>query len=557
VDIWRGEFHVNNIGVNHNFFELGGHSLLAARIVSLVERYLHKKIKVQDVYKADTIRELACIVDASEICHSVSGKPVLSSANKVIPLSDFQFMYWISELFEPKVKKLNIVIRKRMDTRLDINALEFAFKSVFKKHEVLVYQASKWLPYQRMMKDNQFTIQERDLSDYGDSEQEYFLTASLNEMLDEYSFAENKPSLDARLFYLNKNYCEIQLCLSHSVFDDVSGDILFAELSNAYLQYKNGIKSDLVLREYQYKDYVTHERNVLNRHISQDVEYWQEYFHDADLLTVPKSVVINDMNAADNSYSTYLEMPDEFALVMKSITSEYRLSASDVICAAITLALRQTSGRHNSHKVLLNIIKSSRDQEAFDNMIGCFLHLDPLKVDLHSSSNLPELARSIQAARIETEPHQYCSGMVKLACLDKSFRKTKLKDAFIGMMAGVYAKLFKRLALDPQMLHMYSRLNGLKVDTKFLVNINILNSFTNPERQGQIFGAHLVPTRLHRYNVSNIDNVLDICLMRDVSSNKCYLVVSGNLQDSFRKQIGNEIIGVMMDVRMSVPDMVT
>ncbi len=47
VDIWGGEFHLNHIGVNHNFFELCGHSLLAARIVTLVERYLHKKIKVQ------------------------------------------------------------------------------------------------------------------------------------------------------------------------------------------------------------------------------------------------------------------------------------------------------------------------------------------------------------------------------------------------------------------------------------------------------------------------------------------------------------------------------
>ncbi len=90
-------------------------------------------------------------------------------------------------------------------------------------------------------------------------------------LLDEHAFAANKPQVDARLFYLNHDYSEIQVCLSHAVFDDVSGRILFAELSNAYLQYKNVIKSDLVMRELQYRDYVTHERNLLNRQIEQDI----------------------------------------------------------------------------------------------------------------------------------------------------------------------------------------------------------------------------------------------------------------------------------------------
>jgi len=416
VDIWQEEFHLNSIGVNHDFFALGGHSLLAARIASLVARYLHKQIHVQDIYKAENIRVLAMMVEAADA--SVTDQclePVRHDQSRIIPLSDFQFIYWISHLFEPKVKKLNLVIRKRLSIKLDMKALSHAFESLFKKHEILFYQVSSLFPYQRLRKNCCFQVIERDFSFYSTAEQELLLTSSLNDYLENYTFNKREPMLAARLFYLDEHTSELQICLPHTAFDDVSENILFAELSNAYLQYTNDIKPGFVLKNLQYKDYVLHERNHLNRHLEQDIQFWQAYLHDAALLTLPASVVVTNMGNENNAYSSYLDMPDDLLPAIHALAAQSRVSVADLICAAITLSLKVVVGNENKQKIVLNMVKSARSHESFDNMIGCFLQIDPMKVDLNAHNDLLALSRHIQALRVETSGHQQCSGMVKLA----------------------------------------------------------------------------------------------------------------------------------------------
>jgi hypothetical protein len=86
------------------------------------------------------------------------------------------------------------------------------------------------------------------------------------------------------------------------------------------------------------------------------------------------------------------------------------------------------------------------------------------------------------------------------------------------------------------------RLNELRVERKFLITVNILNNFINAHADIKLFGHNIAHTRLHRYNISNVDNILDICLFTDVAINQSYLVISGNLTEAFRRNIGNNII---------------
>jgi hypothetical protein len=92
------------------------------------------------------------------------------------------------------------------------------------------------------------------------------------------------------------------------------------------------------------------------------------------------------------------------------------------------------------------------------------------------------------------------------------------------------------------MLAMYARLNELRVERKFLITVNILNNFINAHADVKLFGHDIVASRVHRYNISNVDNIIDVCLFTDAATKQSYLVISGNLTETFRRNIGNSII---------------
>src|SRR5437773_957388 len=169
-------------------------------------------------------------------------------------------------------------------------------------------------------------------------------------------------------------------------------------------------------------------------------------------------------------YSTYLDMPAEVIEYAHRICTRSSISITDLFSAAVALTIKD-SAEHLNNNIFINIVRSVRDNNAYDNIIGCFLRLDPVKVNLKTNLNLIELAKSIQHSKIDTEKYQACSGMVKLACLERKFRKKFIKNFIAKVSAKLYCKLFPKLGLNPKVLMMYGRLNSLRTKQQFLINI--------------------------------------------------------------------------------------
>ncbi len=69
-----------------------------------------------------------------------------------MPLNDFQFMFWIADIVEPKVKKLNVAGRKRLQGSININALQNAFEAIFKRQEIFSIELVNILLYKNYTK---------------------------------------------------------------------------------------------------------------------------------------------------------------------------------------------------------------------------------------------------------------------------------------------------------------------------------------------------------------------------------------------------------------------
>jgi len=83
VDIWESLLGVGPIGVLDDFFELGGHSLLAIQLVSRLRLELGRECRVQQVFDAPTIAELASLLAAGTATASGDAQHLLTAVESM------------------------------------------------------------------------------------------------------------------------------------------------------------------------------------------------------------------------------------------------------------------------------------------------------------------------------------------------------------------------------------------------------------------------------------------------------------------------------------------
>ncbi|CAM3096774.1 non-ribosomal peptide synthetase [Legionella steigerwaltii] len=551
AQIWSDELGVPLIGVHDDFFDLGGHSLSAARIISKINGDLNRNVSIHDFYKATNIAKLAPIIKKTKKNKKKrSGK--LPNYHKIIniPLSDFQFLLWMSNTFEPRAQKLNIVARKRLNGHLDATALEFAFQALLKKHETLNYQILKLKPAQKIQKNCSFKLIISDLTPLSIQESEHELQSSITQLINFYPWPKKNHLIIGKLFYLNEHESELQICIPHLISDDHCIDILFAELSQFYQHY-NQITLEQIEIDTRYKEHIFSERTAMKMHLEEDILFWEEYLKDASLFTFPEEYVIPDMQIANIPYSTYSEIPRDLLTHLKHFCEKNHISINNALCGMIALVLRNCCGNQQSETpyTYINIIQSTRDNCIYDNTIGCFLRVEPTKISLDDKATLTSLSQQIRNAIIDTSNYQHCSNLVKL-CSINSLKPNTIENFFTNLVTPLYTKLLKIPSFYRKILQRCgSRMISFKRNTKFLINLNIRDNFVeHPNRNMAIFGFDTKQIKNNNNDLLAINYIFEASFIRDDNQNAHYLVISANLQPAFREKISREVIQIMESI---------
>lgn len=552
AEIWSEELGIKLIGVNDNFFELGGHSLSAARIVSKINKMLGKNISLYDFYQHPELRKLAAT--AAHKIDKINGSNPSSYKNlyatkTLLPLSDWQLLIWLSNTFEPKVKKLNIVGRKRIKGQLNKAALNYALQALMKKQEVLNYRVSKFRPAQIYQHDLHFNLEEIDLLSLSLEESELVLNKYSDELTYHSYWPNSQVKIIAKVFYLTNNFTEIQFCMPHIISDDVSFKILFDDLSKFYLQYESQTFDEIKTNQH-YRDYLSEEQNYTKTYLKRDLAFWLNYLSDASLFIFPPEVVINDMDAQAIPYSTYVEIPEKSLSSLQQVCAKHQVSTNDGLYAALALALTKCCNNFHdkNERIFMNIIKSTRDNHKYDETIGCFLRIEPIKIRFSPGLTIISLAKQIHQSIIETIPYQRCSSLVKLASISTLHKKKKRITRFLmNTLAYLYTFLFPKPKLERKIISICGWLTSIERKNKFAITVNIRSNFipSHEKNSDHFLGFKNQPIRPNFHDVLKIENVFDVCFLRDDSQQTPYLVISGNLMPAFRKKIAIELIKIL------------
>ncbi|MFI4919666.1 MAG: amino acid adenylation domain-containing protein, partial [Legionellales bacterium] len=553
AEIWSKELGVPSIGVNDDFFELGGHSLTAARIISHINNELGNEISLSDFYRAATIAKLAVLIrhakKVTRTNHLRLRQPLKQAED--IHLSDFQFMLWMSHVFAPNLKKLNLIIRKRLQGQLNRIAIEFALQAVLKKHEVLHYHLSKFCPRQKVVLKNHEVLSEIQLVTYSEQEATTALEISMNQLMDFHPWPIDSALLQVRLFHLKNDVSELQLCMPHCVTDNVSPEILLADLSNFYLLYTEKLKIETIEEDGLFKDYIFSEQAHFKKNLARDHRFWQCYLKDSTFFTFPSEHVVQNMRLQNLNYSTYTSISELTLDTLKQFCASHHLSVNDGLCAGLALALMNCDALNqvNSHSMVINRVKSKRDNLLYDNTIGCFIGIQPVKVIVSKGDTLATLAAQIHQTTIDAEPHQNCPSLIKLTAIGSSQQKrSMIFPVVFQFFLSLYLRIFKFPALYRKIIQLCGLgLLALKQKNKFLINVNVHENFIwdTVKQADRLFNMNLMNIKTGHYDILDVDSVFDVCFLRDDNQSTAYIVISANLHPKFRTLIANEFIRIM------------
>lgn len=549
-DIWQETLNISNININTSFFELGGHSLSAARIANKIKQVLNKSIKINDIYHAPTIAELAELVNYApqsnnEIAYISNSK----NTSAWVPLTDFQFVLWIANIFEPEVKKLNIVGRKRIKGEIKIEDLNLALQHIIDNHDVFSYQINSIFPLQKKTYNHKIKWQEKSLISYSENEIEDYLCQSMKDLTLIENWSKNKILLIAKLFYLPNDRIEIQIAMPHLISDQQSVDIFFNNLSDAYVQIINNKKQNANSTNTPFIEFAQKEYYNIQSSLNSDETFWLKYLEDAALFDFPKKYIVPCESKNQLCHSSAFEISEQQIRDWKKFCIQHTLTLNDLLSAAIALSLKQGFAKELPipENLFINTVKSSREDPSFDNVIGCFIKAQPIKLTLKDQNSLVDLAKQAQHSNSETANHQYASSLIKLSSIGQvNCSPNWIKCLRITLLTKLYSQIFKKAHnLNLPIVKACKRLARINDDRGFLINVNIWHNFFSTSKTKEICGKICEEIPTLQKDISVINGVLEVCLMRDDFTNKAYLIISANLKSDIRDIIGKELLHVL------------
>ncbi|MDF1646012.1 MAG: amino acid adenylation domain-containing protein [Legionellaceae bacterium] len=551
ITIWREALNISSMGIHDNFFELGGHSLLAARIIAKVQQSLGKVMTIRDIYRAPSIIDFIDILNAAPDVPEAVEKADEIKVSSWMPLTDFQFVLWMSHLFEPEVKQLNVVGRRRVLGPLNQTALNLALQALVRKHDALSYAVNRFIPIQKRQQKVSIQWLETSLLDENEETVEAYLDKSIQDLSAHQSWRKQKPLIIAKLFYLSQGRVELQIAMPHMISDQQSLGIFFQDLSYAYLFYSREATAEVPVETKAFESYARHEHQHVHASLKADEVFWKTYLEDAALFCFPKRHVVSKPEKQKHSYSTFFPIAAHQLKRWRAFCIDNAVTLNDLLCAAIGATLHYSCEKEINvpEQLFINTVKSTREDPCFDEVIGCFLRTQAIKLDLTGEKSMVHLAKQVQQSVLETASHQYASSLIKLASIGQlSYSNKRVKPLLIALAANIFGNLRKQpYYLSSPILNACRRLASLDRERGFVVNVNIWDSFFGGQKEAtqRLFGSTCEPVPLNKEDIFTINDVLDVCLLRDVAQDKSFLVLSANLRPEFREHLGQNLLNVL------------
>ena len=397
VHIWQNVLQAERIGVYDNFFESGGHSLKAMQIASRVHKIFGIKLNLAAFFAEPTIASLAALLDVTQRHAYADIEP--APIQEHYELSHAQKRLWMLHYMGGETA-YNMPDAIRFTGALDMEALRRALATLVARHETLrtAFIEMNGEPRQKIAGELTVLITEVDFSDAEDAEA---LAKDYVERDAVTAFDLTTPPLfRVSVLALAPNAGVFVMTMHHIIGDGWSGNVFFRELVALYSAYRQGKPNPLPPLRIQYKDFAVWQNR---RNFEADERYWLE-----KLAGMPERIALQyDFPSTEsrdfrgNSCETMV--PAELTQALRERAAARNTTLSNVVLSIFTLFLFQLTKQHD---LCIGVGTANRYHPDLEPLIGFFVNMLPVRVQVSADMEFDELFEQIIAATYAAFEHQ-------------------------------------------------------------------------------------------------------------------------------------------------------
>ncbi|MDY7225116.1 non-ribosomal peptide synthetase [Hyalangium rubrum] len=324
----------------------------------------------------------------------------------VFPMSFGQRRLWLAEQLSPGSAVYHLPVAIRLTGPLQASALEQALRHIVERHETLrtTFATVEDQPVQVIHPAREHTLEREDLSTLPAAERERALEAlAEREGLRPFELGRG-PLLRTRLVRLSDTEHVLLLAMHHLIADGWSALVLVRELGALYGALARGQAPTLPELPIQYADFTAWQAERLTGEaLEKLVGYWRQRLTGSPALLalptdLPRPAVRGHLGA-----SQPVALPKRLIEALRVLAREEGCSLYMVLLAAFQTLLYRQSGQSD---IVVGSPMAHRQAPGTEGLIGYFVDMLPLRVDLSGNPTFRALLRRVREVALEAYSHQ-------------------------------------------------------------------------------------------------------------------------------------------------------
>ena len=327
---------------------------------------------------------------------NVRDTPVPISRESPLPLSFFQERLWVMQRLEPENTAFLLAAAWLAPTKCDVGRAIDAIKGLQSRHEILrtVYPEVDGSPCVRFVEAPDAKC--HDLAGLAPIEQERQVNENIQRGL------QGPVDLGTRLprfevYNFGQDRVGVTLAAHHIVLDAWSIGLLFQELA---VLVSSPEKADLPVSRFQYADYAAWQRQKINSH-DRELDWWTRQLNGAPQTSMFPPDMQPGGERKGVSFDFAWDM--EFSANLRRFSREQRVTVYMLLVAACAALVQAYTGQGD---VLLGSPMGVRERTELETLIGPFVNVTVLRVNLADDPNFVQLLAQVRDVVLDAHAHR-------------------------------------------------------------------------------------------------------------------------------------------------------
>lgn len=396
----------DRLDVEKSLVQLGVDSLMAVELRNWIEEELRVTLPIVELMRSPTLMRLAELV-SEQWAKSEDGAGAETAgpdddAEPVFPLSHGQRGLWIMQQMDRDSAVQNISLPLRFRSRIDLPVFREVLQAVLDRHSVLrcTFAVERGELVQRVHDNVKVHFEVVDASTWSEEK----LQARLSEEAHRPFDLEQGPPFRAYLFTRGPEDHIFLGTLHHIVGDFWSLVVGLDEIRIMYAAAMAGKGAALPPMPASYRDFVRWQANMLAGPEGAKLQaYWQRQLADAPTVLELPTDRPRPARSAHRGDQVFCRIDADLTRRLKALAAREEVTLFTLLLGTFQVLLSRYSGQKD---FLVGTPVTGRSRPEFANVIGYFMNLIPLRVDLTGNPQTRAFIRQSWQTILDAIAHQ-------------------------------------------------------------------------------------------------------------------------------------------------------